>query len=217
MGCGEALAVRQVYKALERGIISKGTWTVPWAQSLTADLETVGEGQKSLPSLFRIPKGKEGAFLSLCFDYEATNGKKEPIKGIWKKHMPAIAVADEIPYVATACPSYPFDLIQKVQTAWEMEGSAYIHILSPCPVGWKHDADISVKIGRAAVESRIFPLYEVAKGEYRMTVTVPNPRPVKEYMEPQGRFKKVSEEEIQAIQEEVDQEYSKLMAKASIE
>ena len=53
----------------------------------------------------------------------------------WKKNMPAIAAAHDIPYVATACPSYPVDLMDKVVKGIATKGPAYIHILSVCPVG----------------------------------------------------------------------------------
>lgn len=55
----------------------------------------------------------------------------------WKKDMPAIAAAHKIPYVATACPSYPVDLMEKVKKGLSIKGPAYIHILSVCPTGWR--------------------------------------------------------------------------------
>jgi pyruvate ferredoxin oxidoreductase beta subunit len=63
----------------------------------------------------------------------------------WKKNMPAIAAAHNIPYVATACPSYPFDLMEKVAKAAATPGPAYVHILSVCPTGWRCPTDLSVK------------------------------------------------------------------------
>ncbi|HUV56454.1 MAG TPA: thiamine pyrophosphate-dependent enzyme, partial [Dehalococcoidales bacterium] len=64
----------------------------------------------------------------------------------WKKDMPAIAAAHNIPYVATACPSYPFDLMSKVAKGAATQGPAYIHILSVCPIGWRCPPDLTIRI-----------------------------------------------------------------------
>ena len=74
----------------------------------------------------------------------------------WKKNMPAIAAAHNIPYVATACHSYPFDLMAKVEKAAATPGPAYVHILSVCPTGWRCPTDLTIRIGRLAVETGIF-------------------------------------------------------------
>ena len=68
-------------------------------------------------------------------------------------------------------------------------GPAYIHVLSVCPTGWRSATDLSVRMGRLAVETGVFPLYEVVDGRYRLTVEVPKIRPVKDYLKPQGRFR----------------------------
>ena len=131
----------------------------------------------------------------------------------WKKNMPAIAAAHDIPYVATACPSYPFDLIKKVDKGVRVAGPAYIHILSPCPTGWRFASDLTIKVGRLAVETGIFPLYEVEDGNYKLTVDPPELRPVQDYLQLQGRFRHLSEEEIRKIQGRVDKEYRRLKDK----
>lgn len=128
----------------------------------------------------------------------------------WKKNMPAIAVAHDIPYVATACPSYPFDLVDKVKKAAETPGPAYLHILSPCPTGWRAPADLAIRLGRLAVETGIFPLYEVENGQYRLSFDLPQLRPVQDYLKLQGRFRHLSEEDMQKIQDRVNLEYAKL-------
>jgi pyruvate ferredoxin oxidoreductase beta subunit len=131
----------------------------------------------------------------------------------WKKDMPAIAVAHNIPYVATACPSYPFDLMDKVKKAMAAPGPAYLHIFSVCPTGWRCPGDLSVRIGRLAVESGIFPLYEVVNGKYTMNIDFPKLRPVTDYMKLQGRFKHLSQEAIAKIQDMVTQKYNELKSK----
>jgi pyruvate ferredoxin oxidoreductase beta subunit len=132
----------------------------------------------------------------------------------WKKNMPAIAAAHNIPYVATACPSYPIDLIQKVKKAADIEGAAYIHILSVCPTGWRSAPELSIKLGRLAVETGIFPLYEVERGQYRLNIDFPNLKPIKEYIKLQGRFRHLTDELIGEIEKRVHKEYEQLRAKA---
>jgi pyruvate ferredoxin oxidoreductase beta subunit len=125
----------------------------------------------------------------------------------WKKNMAEIAAAHKIPYVATACPSYPIDLVQKVRKAANIEGPAYIHILSVCPTGWRSAPELSIKLGRLAVETGIFPLYEVEHGKYRLSMDFPKLKPVKEYLKLQGRFRHLTEEMIEEIEKRVHEEY----------
>lgn len=128
----------------------------------------------------------------------------------WKKNMPAIAAAHNIPYVATACPAYPFDLMDKVKKGAEIEGPAYVHILSTCPVGWRSAPKISVDIGRLAVQTGVFPLYEIENGRYKLNYTPFKLRPVEEYLKLQGRYRHLTAETIKQIQERVEREYTKL-------
>ena len=174
-------------------------------------------------------------FLYICFDNEAymntgiqrssatpygastttsPAGKVSIGQVTWKKNMPAIAAAHDIPYVATACPSYPFDLMSKVKKAADTAGPAYVHILSVCPTGWRCPPDLSVRIGRLAIETGIFPLYEVENGQYRLSFDLPKLRPVTDYMKLQGRFRHLSQDEINKIQTRVSAEYEKLREKA---
>jgi pyruvate ferredoxin oxidoreductase beta subunit len=141
-------------------------------------------------------------------------GKKSIGQFSWKKDMPGIAAAHNIPYVATASPSYPFDLMAKVARAVATPGPAYVHILSVCPNGWRTANDLTVRMGRLAVESGTFPLYEVVNGVYKMSLDLPKLRPVKDYLKPQGRFRHLSDDNIAKIQARVELEYQKLLEKA---
>ncbi|MFC2022730.1 pyruvate synthase subunit PorB [Chloroflexota bacterium] len=131
----------------------------------------------------------------------------------WKKDMPAIAVAHNIPYVATASPSYPFDLMKKVKKALATKGPAYVHVLSVCPTGWRCPGNISVKLGRLAVETGVFPLYEVDNGQYRLSLDFPELRPINDYMKLQGRFRHLSEDVVDKIQQRVKADYARLKEK----
>ena len=133
----------------------------------------------------------------------------------WKKNLPAIAAAHNIPYVATACPSYPFDLMTKVSKAVATNGPSYLHILSVCPTGWRCPTESTIRIGRLAVQTGIFPLYEVENGKYKLNVDPPKLKPVSDYLKLQGRFRHLSDDVIDEIQQRVTEEYASLKEKAT--
>jgi pyruvate ferredoxin oxidoreductase beta subunit len=131
-----------------------------------------------------------------------------------KKNVPEIMVAHNVPYVATACPSYPIDLINKVKKAKAVKGPAYVHIFSVCPTGWRCGSDTAIKMGRLAVETGVFPLYEVENGKYTLTMEVPKKfRPVNDYLKLQGRFRHLTPSDIELVQGLVNKEWRKLMNK----
>jgi pyruvate ferredoxin oxidoreductase beta subunit len=137
-------------------------------------------------------------------------GKKSIGQSTWKKNMPRIAVAHNIPYVATACPSYPFDLLAKIKKAKMVEGPSYIHILSVCPTGWRIPIDAGIRYGKLAVQTGMFPLYEVEEGEYRITYTPKPLKPVTDYLKGQGRYRHLKEDDIEKIQKRITQEWEYL-------
>lgn len=141
-------------------------------------------------------------------------GKVKMGQMTWKKNMPAIAAAHNIPYVATACPSYPIDLVQKVKKAANKEGPAYLHILSVCPTGWRSAPDLSIRLGRLAAETGVFPLYEIEDGQYRLSIDFPELRPMKDYLKLQGRFRHLTDDMINAIEKRIHKEYEQLKEKA---
>ena len=133
--------------------------------------------------------------------------KREP-----KKSGVEIMVAHRIPYTATACVSYPEDFVKKLQKARDIRGPKYIQVLCPCPAGWKSDPEKSIQIGRLAVESNVWPLYEVENGVY--TVRKPAKKvPVKDYFLTQGRFRHLQAEELAEIQKIVDSDWDLLLKK----
>ena len=142
-------------------------------------------------------------------------GKKSIGQFTWKKNMPAIAAAHDIPYVATACHSYPFDMMAKVKKAVETPGPAYVHILSVCPTGWRCPTDSTIRMGRLAVETGVFPLYSIENGEYKLSIDFPQLKPLRAYTKQQGRFRHLSEEILDQIQERVTREYDKLKERCS--
>ena len=281
IGCGEALAVRHVCKALGKDVVIANatgcmeivssalpttTWRVPWIHSLFENTAAVASGIESGLKVLRrkgkienkkitvVAMGGDGAtcdiglqalsgalerghnFIYVCFDNEAymntgiqrssatpfgaststsPTGKKSIGQITWKKNMPAIAAAHDIPYVATACPSYPFDLFDKIKRAKEIDGPAYIHVYSVCPTGWRSAPELGVQLGRLAVETGIFPLYEIDHGRYKLSMEFSPLRPITEYTKLQGRFRHLTADLLQQIQDKVVQKYEELRKKAS--
>jgi len=123
--------------------------------------------------------------------------------------------AHRIPYTATATVAYPEDLMRKVKKAKDIRGSKFLHVLSPCPSGWKSEPGQTVYLSRLAVETCVFPLYEVEHGEeYRITVWPRQKEPAEKYLRLQGRFAHLEPQEIRRIQDNVDREWDKLVVKA---
>ena len=145
----------------------------------------------------------------------APPGKASYGKAQLRKDLTSIVAAHNIPYAATANPAFPFDLIKKVQKAKQVNGPAYIHVYSPCPTGWKTGPEVSIKIGRMALTTGVFPLYEVENGRYTLKPEMPKLRPVKEYIKAQGRFRHLTDDLIEQIQKRVTLEYEKLREKAA--
>jgi pyruvate/2-oxoacid:ferredoxin oxidoreductase beta subunit len=127
-----------------------------------------------------------------------------------KKDILAIMAAHRIPYAATACVAYPDDLVAKVQRAKATRGTRFMHILAPCPPGWRMEDDESIELARMAVRSRVFPLMEVEDGE-RWRFTIEHPRePVEPYIRRQGRFRHLTHEQVARIQSDVDARWERL-------
>jgi pyruvate ferredoxin oxidoreductase beta subunit len=144
----------------------------------------------------------------------APAGKKIPGNQVWKKNMAEIMVSHNLPYVATASPSYPLDFMNKVKKALRVNGPSYIHCLVTCPTGWRSASETCIKLGRLSLETGIFPIYEVENGVYKLTVEIPEKRrPVEDYLKLQGRFRHLTPDQIQVIQARVDLEFKKLMNK----
>jgi len=131
----------------------------------------------------------------------------------WKKNLPEILAAHDIPYVATASPSYPFDLIRKVKRAVEVDGPAYIHVLAVCPTGWRSAGEETIRLGRLAAESGVFPLYEVDHGKYTISLDPGQLKPIKEYLGLQGRFRHLKPEDLEYIEDRIHTNFEKLRAK----
>ncbi len=133
-----------------------------------------------------------------------------------KKNIVEIMAAHRIPYAATASIGYPEDLARKLKKAKETKGFRFIHILAPCPTGWKSDPKYTVKLAKLAVQTDVFPIYEVEDGiKYTQNIKVKQRKPITEYFKYQGRFKHLKEEEVEFIQKKIDEDYEILLKKFS--
>ena len=199
VGCGVALAVRLIGKVVESYIDD--------AVYERSNVRTVFKGKTDMAFL-KIKKGESRVVF--CLDDEPKGG----IDSAFNKAMPGQAVEAGLEYVATACPSYPFDLIEKTRKALKVAGNSYIHVLCPCPSGWSFDTADTIKVGLKAVESLAFPLYEVENGVYALTNKTLKPRPVSDYLKAQNRFSRLKDKEIAAVNGLVAKEYKKLFGAA---
>ncbi len=106
-----------------------------------------------------------------------------------KKDLVSIISAHHIPYAASASVAYPQDVRRKVRRAIGIEGPTFLLIHSPCPLGWGHDGSVSIKMARLAVETGLFPLIELERGDLTGVMPIRNPRPVTDYLKEQNRFR----------------------------
>ncbi len=129
-----------------------------------------------------------------------------------KKDIDAIMTAHRIPYLATASVAYPEDVFKKAKKAKEIKGTRFLHIFAPCPSGWKSRPEDTVKLARLAVQTGIFPLYEVEDGERTtLSIKVKERKPIQDYLRLQGRFRHLKDLDIAGMQAEVDRKYERLL------
>lgn len=133
-----------------------------------------------------------------------TTTPREHPQSTRKKDILAIMAAHRVPWAATASPSFPVDLLDKVRKAKAIRGMRFLHVLAPCPPGWKYSDEQSIELGRMAVRNRVFPLMEVEDGEHwRFTTDHPGGS-IEPYLRMQGRFKHLESDAVAQIQEQID-------------
>jgi pyruvate/2-oxoacid:ferredoxin oxidoreductase beta subunit len=127
-----------------------------------------------------------------------------------KKDIMAIMAAHRIPYAATASIAYPLDLLAKVRRARDTRGMRFLHVLAPCPPGWKYADEQSIELARQAVQTRVFPLLEVEDGVRWRFTAEHDGVPVAPYIRAQGRFRHLDDDAIAHVQQDVDARYAHL-------
>ncbi|MEW6094980.1 MAG: thiamine pyrophosphate-dependent enzyme [bacterium] len=141
-------------------------------------------------------------------------GKVIPGKKDFRKDLTACIATHNVPYVAQAIPSMWKDLINKVQKALAVDGPAFINVLVPCRLGWGFPPENTIEIGRQAVKSCFWPLYEVEDGKWKLTYRPKEKTPLKDWLKLQTRFKHLftpaNESIIEELQAEVDRNWDRL-------
>lgn len=169
-------------------------------------------------------------FLYICYDNEAYGNTGMQRSGATpmgarttttpggktdaKKDIDRIVAAHNIPYQATATPAYPKDLFDKVKTALATPGPSFIHVLAPCPPGWRIASDMSVAVGKMAVKTGSWVLWERKYGE--LSISAPSKgamkkrAPLREYLSLQGRFKGISESVVNELEQSIEKNLARL-------
>ncbi|MCB4792088.1 MAG: thiamine pyrophosphate-dependent enzyme [Elusimicrobia bacterium] len=145
----------------------------------------------------------------------APTGKVKQGKEQVRKDLTAIMVAHEIPFAAQSAVGYWNDFTTKVQKALDVDGPSFINILQPCRLGWGYKPEDTMLLGRLAVETCMWPVYEVENGKYKINIKPKVKKPITEFFAPQVRFKHLLKTENKAlldqIQKEVDERWEKLL------
>lgn len=133
-----------------------------------------------------------------------------------RKNVPLMmALHDGVSYVATASVAHIKDLKRKVKKSSEVtlkgEGMAYLHIQSPCPVGWRFPVDKTIEVARSAVKTGAWPVYEIENQNLEINLKPKSLEPIKDYLDLQGRFKHLGEEKIADLQEKVEKDWKRLL------
>ncbi|MBY8983476.1 MAG: pyruvate synthase subunit beta [Candidatus Lokiarchaeota archaeon] len=142
-------------------------------------------------------------------------------KDRFKKNLPAILAAHEIPYVATCSISEPLDLYDKFKKAKSIKGCKYIHILAPCPPGWGFNSENEIEVARLAVKSGSWILFEVENGIMTLSkksksLTEASKRtPLVDYLSKQKRFSQISEKDLIELQEHLDHNWERIAVELS--
>jgi pyruvate ferredoxin oxidoreductase beta subunit len=177
---------------------------------------------------------RETDFLYICFDNEAYGntgmqrsgstplgalttttpaGKVHP-----KKDIDRIVEAHHPPYQATAVSAFPIDLFRKVEKALSSRGPSFIHLLAPCPTGWRFPHGKTIEVGRMAVKTGAWILWERVSGV--LSVSGPSkgplerPAPLRDYLGMQGRFRQITPDLLDRLQEEIDRRREEIRAEA---
>jgi pyruvate ferredoxin oxidoreductase beta subunit len=168
--------------------------------------------------------------IYVCYDNEAymntgiQRSSSTPV-GAWttttvtgkvegKKDVPSIMMMHHVPYVATASVAFPLDFAEKLQRAAKIQGFKYIHLQAPCPPGWKFSSEKTIEVGRLAVQTGCWILYEVENGVYRLsTPSLPfvnreRRKPIDLYLKLQGRFAKMTDDERARFMASIDENWN---------
>ena len=138
--------------------------------------------------------------------------KEELQTFIQNKNIPLQVKDFALSYSATACPSFPLDLMEKIKKALKTTGTAFISVLTPCPTGWLFKPEMTAHLGVLAVNTGFYPLYEIEDNTEQLTKRIAQPKPLSEYFKLQQRYLSFPTEWLALLQEVASEEYEKLVA-----
>lgn len=190
--------------------------------ALAGDGGTVDIGLQALSGA--IERGHK--FIYVCYDNEAymntgiqrsgstptgawtttTPGGKNEVK----KDIVGMLMAQGIPYIATASVGYIDDFKNKLRKAKDVDGPSYIHTIQPCAPGWRFHPRETMKIAQLAVETNLFPLFEAVDGQIKVTKKITKAKPIDEYLKMQGRFKDITDDQVENLEKTSKEFYDKL-------
>lgn len=126
-----------------------------------------------------------------------------------QKYLPLIMSMHSVSYCAAASVSNMKDLVEKIQKglAASKHGFAYLHVFSPCPTGWSFPQDQTIQVARRAVQANMFPLWEKDAEGYRLNYVNSKPISVREFVKGIGKFKQLSDSQLESIQKVCDERY----------
>ena len=140
------------------------------------------------------------------------SGKVRP-----RKDLTGIMAAHNIPYVAQATAGYHMDLIKKAEKAFSIPGPKFMNVLQPCRLGWAYKPELTMEMGRLAVQTCMWPIYEVENGKWKLSMKVKEKKPIVEFLKLQDRFRHLfkpgNEQLLADLQAEVDRNWETLLEK----
>jgi len=223
MGClfGSAPVLGAGIKA---GLAARGdtdTMVVPWAgDGATFD---IGLGMISGAA------DRNDDILHICYDNESyqntgnqrssaapwnTTNTTNPLgsqKMEFKKDIMTIMAGHMIPYAATATVDDPRDLMRKFQKAKSTKGFKFLHILCPCPTGWGYPSNLTVELSRLAVDTKLFPVYEVENGVNYTINRQPKGTHISEYTKKQRRWRHLTDEDLVELERNIEKRWHRLL------
>ena len=151
-----------------------------------------------------------GAWTTTSPVGDAIPGKTEN-----RKDITAIVIAHNIPYVAQAAPHAWRDLMTKAQKAVSVDGPSFINVLVPCQRGWRYPPEETISLTKLAADTCVWPLYEVTNGQWKLNYRPSPKKPIREWLQSQGRFRHLLTPEnspiVDTLQELIDKQWNELL------
>ncbi len=161
--------------------------------------------------------GNTGGQRSSATPFGATTSTTPRGKDVEKKDILAIMAAHRVPYAASLSLAHPEDTLRKMRQAIGEHGFRFLHILSPCPTGWKSEPADGIELVRLAVRSGLYAVCEIRDGT-DVTINVEpelSHEALRSYFMMQGRFRK-AEIDVDVVQRQIAARWHELRARAAV-